>query len=161
MDENAKKTGLRLIPYGMFVLTTRASEGPEIGAATINWVTQASFKPPLVAIGVKGDSRVHQHIKDTGVFAMNVIGKEQRDMAFTFFKPQEREGNSIGGESFEVGLETGCALLLNVPAWWECKVVGAVEHGDHTVFVGEVVEAGVRREDQAIFMRDHNLFYGG
>lgn len=161
MDENAKKTALRLIPYGMFVLTTHAKEGAEIGAATINWVTQASFKPPLIAIGVKGDSRVHQHIKDTGVFAMNVIGKDQRDMAFTFFKPQERDGNSIGGEAFEVGLESGCALLLNTPAWWECKVVAAVEQGDHTLFVGELVGAGVRREEQAIFMRDHNLFYGG
>ena len=33
--------------------------------------------------------------------------------------------------------------------------------GDHTMFVGEVVEAGVRSEDQAILMRDHNLNYGG
>ena len=60
-----------------------------------------------------------------------------------------------------MGLETGCALLLNAPAWWECRVVGTVEQGDHTLFVGEVVEAGQRREEQAIFMRDHNLFYGG
>ena len=148
MDEAAKKTALRMIPYGMFVLTTRDG-GQNVGAATINWATQTSFKPPLVAVGVKSDSATHQHIKDTGVFAINVIGKDQKNLAFTFFKPQQRDGNSIGGQSFELGKETGCPLLQNLPTWWECKLVG------------EVLEAGVRREDQSLLMRDHNLNYGG
>ena len=52
-------------------------------------------------------------------------------------------------------------LLVNAPAWWECRVVGEVAQGDHTLFVGEVAEAGVRSEDQAILMRDHGLNYGG
>lgn len=161
MDEAAKKTALRMIPYGMFVLTTKSEGGQGVGAATINWITQTSFTPPLVAIGVKADSTSHQHIKDTGVFAINVIGKDQRDMAFNFFKTHQLQGNSIGGVSFEIGSKTGCPLLLNSPAWWECQVVGEVFRGDHTLFVGEVVEVGVRRQDQTILMRDHNLNYGG
>lgn len=161
MDEAAKKTALRMIPYGMFVLTSKTKDDKEVGAATINWITQASFGPPLVVVGVKADSGTHDHISDTGVFAVNVIGKEQKDMAFNFFKSHERDGNSIGGEAFEQGPETGCPLLLNSPAWWECKVVGHVAQGDHTVFVGEVLEAGVRREDETILMKDHGLNYGG
>ena len=54
-----------------------------------------------------------------------------------------------------------CPLLLSSPAWWDCRVVGEVAVGDHTTFVAEVVDAGVRREDNAILMREHNLFYGG
>jgi len=161
MDENAKKTALRMIPYGMFVLTTRSRDGREVGATTINWVTQASFKPPLVAVGVKVDSGAHRHIRESGVFAINVIGKEQRDLAFTFFRSPARNGNSIGGEEFEAGPETGCPLLRSAPAWWECRIAGEVAKGDHTLFVGEVTGAGVRRQDQAILMRDHNLNYGG
>ena len=161
MDEDAKKTALRMIPYGMVVLTSKAKEGQEVGAATINWITQTSFSPPLVAVGVKADSTNHHHIKDTGVFAVNILGKDQLDLAFNFFKTHEREGDSIGGQQFEAGKETGCPLLMNSPAWWECRVVGEVAEGDHTMFVGEVVEAGVRAEDQSILMRDHNLNYGG
>lgn len=161
MDEDAKKTALRMIPYGMVVLTSKSKEGQEVGAATINWITQASFSPPLVAVGVKADSTSHGYIRDAGVFAVNVISKDQLDTAFNFFKTHERDGNSIGGQEFEAGKETGCPLLLNAPAWWECRVVGEVAQGDHTLFVGEVVEAGVRSEDQAILMRDHNLNYGG
>ena len=161
MDEASKKTALRMIPYGMFVLTSKAKEGSGVGAATVNWVTQTSFDPPLVAVGVKADSGSHQHIKDTGVFAVNIISKDQINLAFNFFKSHEREGDSIGGEAFESGPETGCPLLVNSPAWWECRVVGEVAHGDHTLFVGQVLEAGVRTEDQSILMRDHNLNYGG
>ncbi|MSQ28859.1 MAG: flavin reductase [Dehalococcoidia bacterium] len=162
MDDAAKKHALRLIPYGMFVLTSRSKDGKELSTGTINWITQASFAPPLVVVGVKGDSHLHAHIKDSGVFAVNVLGKEHKDLAFTFFKPATVEGNLISGQPFEAGKETGCALLTNLPAWWECKLVGEVSHGDHTVFVGEVIEAGVRNPDDAcILMRDHNLNYGG
>ena len=92
---------------------------------------------------------------------MNVIGKDQLDTAFTFFKSLEREGDSIGGQAFVAGPETGCALLTASPAWWECKVVGQLDQGDHTLFLGEVLEAGLNAEDQTILMRDHNLNYGG
>ena len=161
MNEDAKKTALRMIPYGMYVLTTKSGQGEDVDAATVNWVTQTSFTPPLIAVGVKVDSKTHQFVKATNVFAVNVIGGDQINTAFSFFKPQEREGNSIGGEAFELGPETGCPVLLNSPAWWECKVVGEVAQGDHTLFVGEVLEAGVRRDDPAILRRDHNLNYGG
>ena len=66
MDEAAKKTALRMIPYGMFVLTTKSSDGKAVGAATVNWITQTSFAPPLIAVGVKADSSAHAHIKGTG-----------------------------------------------------------------------------------------------
>ena len=97
MDEASKKTALRMIPYGMFVLTSKSKERKDVGAATVNWVTQTSFSPPLVAVGVKADSGTHQHIKDTGVFAMNVISKDQIDLAFNFSESHERKGDTIGG----------------------------------------------------------------
>jgi len=115
MDEDAKKAALRMIPYGMFVLTSKSKDGKDVSAATVNWLTQTSFAPPLVAVGVKGDSGAHAHITETGVFAVNVIGKEQLDTAFTFFKSLEREGDSIGGQAFVAGPETGCSLLTASP----------------------------------------------
>jgi flavin reductase (DIM6/NTAB) family NADH-FMN oxidoreductase RutF len=76
MDEDAKKTALRMIPYGLCVVTTTSKDGNDIGAVTVNCVTQASFNPPLIAAGIKADSGAHAHIKDTGVFAVNVLGKD-------------------------------------------------------------------------------------
>ena len=63
MDEDAKKTALRMIPYGLYVLTAESKSGA-VAAATVNWVTQASFVPPLVVLGVKTDSGAHAIIKE-------------------------------------------------------------------------------------------------
>lgn len=167
MDENQKKTALRMIPYGLYVLSAESKSG-KIGAATVNWVTQVSFNPPLVVVGVKADSFVHSAIKESGTFALNMLGKGQNDMAFTFFKPLEREGMSIGKQPFYKS-ETGSPIFDNLPAFIECKLIETVEKGDHSVFVGEVVNAGVKdepegRADEAIlWLKDlgEKIFYGG
>ena len=73
MNADAKKTALRMIPYGIYVLTADDGKGG-VAAATVNWVTQASFAPPLVVVGVKADSGAHAVIKDAGAFALNILG---------------------------------------------------------------------------------------
>ena len=167
MDADAKKTTLRMIPYGIYVLT--AKDGDAIGAATVNWVTQTSFNPPLVVVGVKADSGAYAILKKSGSFALNMLGKGQQGLAFGFFKPAEVDGHLISGEPFEAGAVTGSPVLQNAQASVECKVVEIVEQGDHHVVLGEVVNAHVARSpegrpDAAIpEMKElgDNVFYGG
>src|SRR5215475_6083556 len=102
MEAEAKKTALRMIPYGLYVLTAEAKDG-KVAAATVNWVTQTGFHPHDNQWRLKGDSGAHAIIKDSKVFALNILEKDQKGQAFTFFKPLEREGNSIGGEAFHKG----------------------------------------------------------
>jgi flavin reductase (DIM6/NTAB) family NADH-FMN oxidoreductase RutF len=167
MDANAKKTALRMIPYGLFVLTAKGPDD-QVGAATVNWVTQGSFTPPLVVVGVKADSHTHAFIKHSRAFALNVLGKGQQAMAYTFFKPATREGQTVSGEPFRWG-STGAPILERTPAYVECRLVESVERGDHSVFVGEVVDAGVgqnpegRADDATLWLKElgPNVFYGG
>jgi len=121
MDANTKKTTLRMIPYGLYVLTA-ANKGGQVAAATVNWVTQASFEPPLVVVGVKADSHAHALIKETKSFALNVLGKGQQALAFTFFKPAELKGDRISGEPFRSGA-TGAPILTNAPAFVKKKPI--------------------------------------
>jgi len=167
MDPNAKKTALRMIPYGLYVLTAQGRDG-SIAAATVNWVTQASFAPPLVVVGVKADSGAHAVIKDAGAFALNVLGKGQQAAAFAFFKPATRDGSRINGEEFRAGAN-GAPILASVPAYVECTLVDTLEKGDHSIFVGEVVAAHVKAEiagrpdDATLWLKDlgEKTFYGG
>jgi flavin reductase (DIM6/NTAB) family NADH-FMN oxidoreductase RutF len=167
MDSNAKKTTLRMIPYGLYVLTA-ADKAGQVAAATVNWVTQASFEPPLVVVGVKVDSHAHAVIKESKSFALNVLGKGQQAMAFTFFKPAELKGETISGEPFRRGA-TGSPILANAPGFVECTLEATVEKGDHSVFVGKVVEAGVTRtpdgraDDATLWLKElgDKVFYGG
>jgi len=168
MDANSKKIALRMIPYGLFVLTAMAPDG-QVTAATVNWVTQASFNPPLVAVCIKADSHAHALVKQTGVFALNILGKGQGAQAFTFFKPAVVSGNTISGEPFHSG-NNGAPILDNAPAFVECKVVEIAEgKGDHSVFIAEVTDAGVntaptgRPDDAILWLKDlgEKIFYGG
>ncbi|HEY6365200.1 MAG TPA: flavin reductase family protein [Candidatus Binatia bacterium] len=167
MDAEAKKTALRMIPYGLYILTAEGKDG-KVAAATVNWVTQTAFQPPLVVVGVKADSGAHSIIKDSRAFALNILGKDQKGQAFTFFKSLEREGNSIGGEPFHKG-SLGAPILENAPAFVECKLVDTMEKGDHSIFVGEVQDAGVkaqpggRPDDATLTLKDlgDKVFYGG
>jgi len=167
MDPNVKKTALRMIPYGLYVLTA-ANKSGQVAAGTVNWVTQASFEPPLVVVGVKTDSGGHALIKETKAFALNVLGKGQQALAFTFFKPADLKDGKISGEAFRPGT-TGAPILASTPAFVECTLEATVEMGDHSVFVGKVVECGVtkppdgRADDATLWLKDlgDKVFYGG
>ena len=158
MDEQAKKTALRKIPYGLFILT--AKHGDDVSGATVNWVTQTSFNPPLVAVAIKHDSHPYEVVKAAGHFAINVLGPDQKDIAQAFFMTVKPEGNKLGPVTFAPG-STGAPILWETPAYWECRLVQVVEHGDHHLFLGEVVEAGVHADAPALLMRDTGWNYGG
>ena len=166
-DPDARKTVLRMIPYGLFILTSQ-DKGGQVTAAAVNWVTQTSFKPPLVAVAVRQDSFTHQVIQASGVFALNALGKGQPAAAFAFFKPTIREGMTLSGEPFHFG-ETGSPILDSAVGWVECRLAGTLAVGDHTIFAGEVVAAGLnqvvtgRPDDAILMLRDlgANIFYGG
>ena len=134
----------------------------------MNWVTQASFEPPLVAVGVKKDSSAHEIILESRAFALNVLGKGQQALAFKFFKPLTREGDTIGGEKFAKGA-SGAPVLASAIAAIECKLVETLVRGDHSIFLGEVTDARIhaapagRADDATLVLKDlgENTFYGG
>jgi flavin reductase (DIM6/NTAB) family NADH-FMN oxidoreductase RutF len=167
MDAEAKKTALRMIPYGIYVMTAEDADG-NVGAATVNWVTQTSFEPPLVVIGVKPDSGIYATIKTTNCFALNMLGKGQQGQAFTFFKPAEKDGTTISGETFHSG-ENGSPIIDSASASVECSLVEIIERGDHHIVIGEVTNANVAKEpegraDEAILeMKElgDTVYYGG
>lgn len=142
MDAAVKKQTLRLLTYGLYILTA-AAEG-ELAGGTITWLSQASFTPPLVMVGVRVDSKVHALIDRSGLFAVNILGAGQKEQATACFRPSEVTDGRLNGLAFEPGPATGAPLLLDLPAWFEARVTDAIKRGDHTVFVAEVINVGIR-----------------
>jgi flavin reductase (DIM6/NTAB) family NADH-FMN oxidoreductase RutF len=160
MDAQQKKIALRAITYGLYVLTAR--DGEEYGAAGVNWVTQTSFDPPLVAVGVKTDNDSHRLIERTGRFVLNVLGEDQLDIGKAFFRSTTVEGDRLNGYRFEPSPTSGVPLLVDTPYWFEATVTDTVKGGDHTIFVAEVVDAGVRDEKATpLLLRATGMNYGG
>ena len=159
LDELAKKTLLRKIPHGLYICGVR--NGEELNGFTASWVMQASFQPPLLVNCVKNDSGSHTMVKQSGVFALSFLEAGQKDMAQNFFKPQRRVGNKFEDIEFYEAPETGGPVIKDTLGYVECRVVGSVEHGDHTVFVGEVVGAAVHCEGEQLLLESTGWNYGG
>jgi flavin reductase (DIM6/NTAB) family NADH-FMN oxidoreductase RutF len=135
-------------------------DGDNVNGFTASWVMQASFKPPLVVNCVKSDSGSNQMLRNSGVFALSFLEAGQKEMAQKFFKPQRRVGNKFEDVEFYLG-ETGCPIISDSLGYVECRVVGMVDHGDHTVFVGEVIASGVHREGNPLLLESTGWQYGG
>ena len=159
LDEQAKKTMLRKIPHGLHICGVK--EGEEMNGFTVSWVMQSSFEPPLVVNCIKKDSGSHEMLKNTGVFTLSFLENGQKDMAAKFFKPQRRVGNKLEDLDFYEGAETGCPIISDSLGYVECKVVATVDQGDHTVFVAQVIGAGVHREGEPLLLESTGWNYGG
>ena len=103
MDADAKKTTLRMIPYGLYVLTADDGKGT-VGAATVNWVTQMPSSAPRRG-GCEGRLRRPSGVKTAGTFALNMLGKEHKNLAFAFFKPAKLENGMLSGQPFLRGAQ--------------------------------------------------------
>ena len=158
MDDEAKKTILRMIPYGLYVLG--ASKGDEVAMATVNWVTQVSFAPPLVVMGVKNDSKSHELMKDSRTFALSMLKTGQKDAAYAFFKHSAPEDGKINGFAFTPA-GNGCPTLNDAAGFVAGEIREIYEQGDHSVFIGEVTEAKLYAADEPLTLKEIGANYGG
>ena len=148
------------LPYGLYVVGSRA--GDRRNAMTLNWATQVAFEPKLVGIGVEKTSLTHQLIAEGGCFTINTVDREDRAIVRKFTKPVEVEGSTLNGFPFHDGV-TGAPILDQAPAYVDCEVRQSVDVGNHTLFVGEVVDAGFQaaEDTEVLRMEDTRMNYGG
>ena len=158
LDTDAKKVLLRKIPHGLFICGVR--DGDDVNGFTASWVTQGSFEPPLVVMGVRADSSSHAIIEATKRFSLNVLRADQKNLAAVFFKPQKGLGGRFESAPFTEG-ELGLPLLDDAVGGVECELVGSLKHGDHTVFVGAVKSARLIADGEALNLASTGWNYGG
>lgn len=152
-----ERDALRQISYGLYVLTT--SHKTDLNAITCNWVTQISFKPLLILVAVENDSYSHQLLQESGVFALNLLDKDQSHLARRMAVPHRHNPHKLAAVSYHLG-QTGVPLLDDALAWLECMVRQTLKvDGDHTLFVGEVVDGGVIRRAEPLTLLTSGLRY--
>lgn len=159
MDAQAKKTLLRKIPHGLYIIGV--AQNGQVNAFTGTWLTQASFEPPLIALGVKKDSGSFTMLKESGVFTVNFLRKDQKPVAEHFVKPAKIVGEKLKEIPHHLG-KTGAPILEDTIGYLECEVREiANDRGDHAVVIGEVVDAVLQRDEPALTLMDTGWNYGG
>lgn len=142
--------------YGLYVVT--AGNGQNIGGMIASWVSQVSYAPPLIMLAVHPKRYTHHLIRDYASFVLHVLDKGQKDFLSRFKGPSP--AGKLSGLKWTPGI-TGAPVLADCPASLECRVIHFLAPGNHTLFIGEVVQAGRRKEALPLTSLDYSGMYVG
>jgi flavin reductase (DIM6/NTAB) family NADH-FMN oxidoreductase RutF len=160
--DKLRRRVLWTMPSGLYVVGSRAGE--RRNGMTLNWATQLSFDPKLLGISVEKAAFTHELIGEGGVFSLNILDREDRAIVRKFTKPVEVKlgAKTLNEFPFHDGV-TGAPILDQATAYVDCEVRQSVDAGDHSLFVGEVVDSGFQKaEDTPVLrMEDTRMNYGG
>ncbi len=160
MDQAAKKTVLRQFTYGLYAVT--AEHAGERGVFTANWLSQASFEPPLVMLSVENDSSTLPLIRAGGRFTICPLDSSQTELAGALGRPKKRAGDKFAALSLPVvPTESGDPALAHALGYVVCRVIDERPAGDSVVLIGEVVEARVLNPGGPLTMREAGFRHAG
>ncbi len=160
MDAAAKQTVLSHFPYGLYVVTVTA--GGEEHGMTANWVTQAAFEPPMIVIAVENTSKTIGMIRDAHYFGVSLLAAGQRDLAGKLGRSSDQAPHKLKGIRTKPAPVSKTPVLADALGWVECRAIASLPAGDHTVVLGEVVEAGVENAAaQPLTLQEAGLKYSG
>ncbi|RMG39306.1 MAG: flavin reductase [Candidatus Dadabacteria bacterium] len=139
-----KYPALKMIPSGIYIFTAAADE-EVLSAIVVSRVMQLSSTPALIAVALKNNSHALAVTRKSGSFALNLLAREQVQIVGKFITPVSGKENWPADQSYTKS-ESGALLLEAATGFIDCRVYAALEAGDHTAVIGEVVSAEIRRE---------------
>ena len=164
---------LESMPYGLYIIGSR-SEADELNGMMAYWLMQVSFKPRLVACSLENDATTLRNVRETGVFSVNVLPLEERELAQNFAQPRDASKikgrtaeeahkvyDKLAGVAYTRGEQTDCPILDGALAWLECRAEQFVDAGDHTLVIGRVLDGAVLRDAEPLTQKALGWEYGG
>jgi flavin reductase (DIM6/NTAB) family NADH-FMN oxidoreductase RutF len=158
---DVRNDALRLVSGGLHILTACLAD--TIHAAAVSWVCQVSFEPPLVLVALRRNSYLAHTVRKARRFALNILGPDQAALAEPFLSLVMLPANAqtIAGLAFRSST-AHCPLLTDSLGWVECRLAAEPPTpGDHSLLLGEVTAAGVRRPGAPLTLWDTRWSYGG
>lgn len=147
------------IPNALCLVGSR--HGDEWNGMTQSWVTQVSMEPVLIAISVDQSAVTHRLIKESQVFTVNLWDAEDTRPFVKFSKPATKDGMTLNERPIREGV-TGAPVFEEAVAYLECEVRQAIDVGTHTLFLGELVAAGIDDDEAEVAAMSHTrMKYGG
>ena len=134
---------------GVAVITSCGDTGP--AGMTANAFASLSLDPLLVMIGFELQSRTLVAVRQSGTFAVNVLGSDQEPIS-RIFAGKQPEPEKFADCAYAE--RSGVPVIDGALAWLRCDLEAIYPGGDHVIVVGNVVEMGGNGGEPL-------LFYGG
>lgn len=142
VDAATFRSALGQWPSGVTVVTTVVDGGWH--GMTASSFSSVSLDPPLVSVCLAKSVWTHGLLASSGVFAVNILAKDQAHVGMLFAGQRPEVTDRFAGLDARAAV-TGAPVLLDALSWLDCRVVHSYDGGDHTIFVGEVVDADTPR----------------
>jgi flavin reductase (DIM6/NTAB) family NADH-FMN oxidoreductase RutF/rubredoxin len=140
-------TALFKLSYGVYAICSK--KGDKINGQTANAVMQITSEPPTIAISINKQNLTHEYIKESKVFSIAILSQETPlNFIGTFGFKSGRDQNKFEGVTFKIGSSQAPVLLDNALASIEAKVIKDVDVGTHTIFIGEITDAGILKQGE-------------
>ncbi len=154
------KSAFYKLSYGLYVITS-GKEG-RFNGQIANTVFQVTSDPPTVAVSINKQNFTHEHISSSRRFAVSILEEATpMTMIGRFGFKCGRDIDKFEGIGTQVG-KTGIPIVTDhAIAFIEAEVVGEMDCGTHTIFLGRVVECDVLGTAQPMTYAYYHTVKGG
>lgn len=145
----AFKLALGNYPTGVTVVTTCHEKNP-IGL-TVNSFTSVSIDPLLILWSLDKKSQLHPYFMSAEKFAVNILASDQEQLCTLFAsKVPDRFAQAKWSTS-----SLGLPILHDTAAILQCKSFQQIDAGDHTIFIGQVLDITNSQKEPLLYHRRH------
>jgi flavin reductase (DIM6/NTAB) family NADH-FMN oxidoreductase RutF len=145
LDERRYRDVVGRFVTGVTVVTSlmETAAGSQPWGTTVNAFTSVSLEPPLVLVCIGRERSIHPVIAAAGNFVVNILGEESQELSDCFSgAPSALPRSAFCGAAYHLG-RGGMPILESAVAHLECRTERVLEAGDHTIYLGRVVDMGV------------------
>jgi flavin reductase (DIM6/NTAB) family NADH-FMN oxidoreductase RutF len=143
IDDRLYRNVMGSFATGVTVITTEVAE--VVHGMTANAFMSVSLNPKLIAISIGEKARMHQYIKDSKKFAINMLSADQQNESKQF-SGQLKSESEITFSSYK-----GIPILEETLAVVTCELHSEYVVGDHTIFIGQVTGVKHEQKDPLLF----------
>jgi flavin reductase (DIM6/NTAB) family NADH-FMN oxidoreductase RutF len=104
---------------------------------------------PRVLVQIHAFHLTHEIVRETGRFALHLLHADQVDLVTKLGFVSGRDADKLADVPHRLGA-TGCPILDDCYAWFDCTVINHMETGISTVFLGQVMDVGRGRGEDVL-----------
>lgn len=147
VDDAQFKLAMSHFASGVTIVTTE-HEGKPYGLTVASFAS-LSLHPPLVLVCIEKSVKSHDAIAGSKKFGVSILGAEQAGVSNHF---ASRIDDKFAGVATTRG-DLGVPLIEGSLCTIVCRVRDQVAGGDHSIFIGEVVDLNVREGSPLLYFR--------
>ncbi|MEK6821347.1 MAG: flavin reductase family protein [archaeon] len=126
------------------LISSNGKHGPNMMAA--EWTYLTSYSPAMILISVGPTKATAENINETKKFGVSLAAEDQGWICSIAGGHTGKSTDKIAalselGVTFTEGKHTGMKLVNGAALHAECEVVEVVHQGDHTLYIGKVIDA--------------------